>query len=388
MNRRILYVQYTDPAAYPPLEHSARLLASEGWQVLFLGVRKYNDPPLDWAPRDGITVRSLPPAPSGLRQRLRYVHYLGWILAWLVRWRPAWVYVSDALACPAGLLLSYVPGVRVVYHEHDTPQIRPHGIARRLALAMRRTLASRAAGRVLPNAARAEQFSRQVANHRPTFSVWNCPSRAEVGPPRESARESGLRLLYVGSVVPYRLPPSVFEALRLLPDEVRLRVIGYVTVAHLDYVNQLQQLARSLGVAHRTEFVEGMPHEQMLAAGREADVGLLLMPDIGEDASRQWMPGASNKAFDYLASGLALVVADEPGWRDLVVQPGFGLACDPHDAYQVANALRWFMQHPGQMRTMGERGRQRVIDDWNYEKQFEPVLHWMHEDRHSGPRTI
>lgn len=35
--QRILYVQYTDPAAYPPIEHSSRLLADRGWQVVLLG---------------------------------------------------------------------------------------------------------------------------------------------------------------------------------------------------------------------------------------------------------------------------------------------------------------------------------------------------------------
>ena len=35
--RRILYVQYTTPAGYPPLEHSSRILADRGWEVQFLG---------------------------------------------------------------------------------------------------------------------------------------------------------------------------------------------------------------------------------------------------------------------------------------------------------------------------------------------------------------
>ena len=36
--RRILYIQYTNPAGYPPLEHSSRLLAARGWVVVFLGI--------------------------------------------------------------------------------------------------------------------------------------------------------------------------------------------------------------------------------------------------------------------------------------------------------------------------------------------------------------
>lgn len=34
---RILYIQYTNPAGYPPLEHSSRILAQADWEVLFLG---------------------------------------------------------------------------------------------------------------------------------------------------------------------------------------------------------------------------------------------------------------------------------------------------------------------------------------------------------------
>jgi hypothetical protein len=33
---KTLYLQYTNPAGYPPLEPSSRILANEGWQVLFL----------------------------------------------------------------------------------------------------------------------------------------------------------------------------------------------------------------------------------------------------------------------------------------------------------------------------------------------------------------
>ena len=30
---RVIYVQYTDPAAYPPLQHSAVMFAEGGWRV-------------------------------------------------------------------------------------------------------------------------------------------------------------------------------------------------------------------------------------------------------------------------------------------------------------------------------------------------------------------
>jgi glycosyltransferase involved in cell wall biosynthesis len=386
--RRIVYVQYTSPAAYPPLEHSSHLLVDEGWEVLFLGTRKHDDPPLDWQPRPGISLRELPPSGPGWLLKLHYAWFSVWVVGWVAIWRPSWLYVSDALACPVALALTFWPGLEIVYHEHDAPQVGRRGIFSRMVLWTRRKCAVRAQVRVLPNETRAEHFNRYVANHRPTFSVWNCPRRTEISKPRGPSHVDRLQVLYVGSIVPFRLPTSVIHALALLPDEVHLRVIGYPTQGHPDYVRELRDLARQLGVARRTQFVDAMPHRDLLVTSREADVGLVLMPVASDDESHQWMPGASNKPFDYLASGLALLVSDLPGWREMFVEPGYGLACQADDPQGVATALRWFVDHPTELRAMGERGRRRVATEWNYETQFSPVRDWLDANCHSRARPV
>jgi hypothetical protein len=71
---------------------------------------------------------------------------------------------------------------------------------------------------------------------------------------------------------------------------------------------------------------------------------------------------------------MPLLVSDLPEWRDAYVSTGYARACDPDDPDSVAAALRWFHEHPADMRAMGEAGRQRVLGDWNYEAQFRPVL--------------
>jgi hypothetical protein len=49
------------------------------------------------------------------------------------------------------------------------------------------------------------------------------------------------------------------------------------------------------------------------------------MPKVSEDINMQAMVGASDKAFDYLACGLALLVSDLPDWRAIYVEAGYGL---------------------------------------------------------------
>jgi glycosyltransferase involved in cell wall biosynthesis len=89
------------------------------------------------------------------------------------------------------------------------------------------------------------------------------------------------------------------------------------------------------------------------------------------------MTGASNKVFDYLASGMPVMVSDLPDWRAVYVEPGYGLACDPQDPDSIARAVRRFLDDPELARSMGEQGRRRILKEWNYEVGFQPVLRFL-----------
>jgi glycosyltransferase involved in cell wall biosynthesis len=240
----------------------------------------------------------------------------------------------------------------------------------------RRWLARRAAVCVLPNERRATRFADAVRTPANVACVWNCPTRAEVAPPRPARDQQSLRVLYHGSIVPSRLPTTVVTALARLPEAVQLRVIGYQTAGHERYLDELRATARQLGVDQRIHFVGTLAlRTELLEWARRSDVGLCFVPSIPQGADDDAMVGASNKPFDYLASGMALLVSDQDDWRRMFVAPGYGLACDPNDPESIAAALRWFMTHPRERQTSGERGRQRVLDEWNYERQFAPVYH-------------
>jgi glycosyltransferase involved in cell wall biosynthesis len=136
----------------------------------------------------------------------------------------------------------------------------------------------------------------------------------------------------------------------------------------------LRDLAAQLGVENRVEFIGAVPtRAELLDWTRRSHVGIAFMPKVATGSDDHAMVGASNKPFDYLANGVPVLVADLPDWRSLYVETGYGLACDPDDARSIAAALEWFLAHPTERQAMGERGRQRIARDWNYEAQFAPV---------------
>jgi glycosyltransferase involved in cell wall biosynthesis len=317
------------------------------------------------------------------------------------------------MSCPAAWLIGRFTCCRVLYHEHDSPS-EPNGESRKWKVEIgkaemlkgqsmewkadngRQTTDDRPpvssfqrfllwtrkrAGReaelvVLPNQTRLELFQQTTGRKKPSLCIFNCPRLEEVRSSKtEPCSEGRLRLAFHGSINRDRLPMALLPALAQLQGTVELQIIGYTTIDSSDYLTRFVAEAERLGIKPLISLMGTVPQrEKLLELASRADVGLAVMPLQGGDVNMANMTGASNKPFDYLACGLALLVSDLPDWRKMFVEPGYGLACDPADPESIAKALRLFTEHPKETREMGERGRQRILSEWNYESQFAPVI--------------
>lgn len=379
-NRRICYVQYTNPAGYPPLEHSARILADRGWEVLFLGIGASGAADsFQFAEHPRIRTERWSYSGPGWRQKAHYAGFCLWTVWRAWRCNARWIYASDPLACPAAWLASCMPGRRVIYHEHDSPSVNDASPFFRRILGARRRLCQRAAAVVLPNAERARVFTELVRLACPAFTVWNCPERCEVVE-SPAASDSEFTLHYHGNVGPELLPLTLLKALLLCPLAVRLQFAGYTTSGNPGYPAHFLGEARRLGLSERVKFVGAMSRHKLLPVCATASLGIAFMPTTSRNLNMRAMTGASNKPFDYLACGLNLLVSDLPDWRAMFVEPGYARACDPADAASIAAAIRWWLEHPAEAETARKLGRQRILDEWNYERQFAPVLAAMQAD--------
>jgi len=374
-NNRILYLQYTNPAAYPPLQHSSRILADAGWDVLFLGTRAVGSDALEFPKHEHIRILRMPFCAPGMRHKLHFLRYVLWSWWWALRWRPQWIYASDPLSTPAALLAGVLPGMHLLYHEHDSPSGKPGSAFMRWVLAFRKRLAKIADVVVLPNTQRAVVFSRETGiDPIKVQCVWNCPAREDASFAPKDKQDGVLWVHYHGNISPQLVPLAVIDALALLPDDIKLRVIGYETMGTAGYLTQLRERARAVGVDARIELHGAMPREAMLTWARKSDVGIALFPKSAENQNMQLIVGASNKPFDYLACGCPLLVSDLPDWNAMFVQNGLALNCNPEDPESIAAAIRWYCAHPIERLAMGEAGRQRIRSEWNYEAQFKPML--------------
>jgi glycosyltransferase involved in cell wall biosynthesis len=300
-----------------------------------------------------------------------YFVYFAASLVLALRLKPKMIYASDPLSAGPALLAAKICGSAVLYHEHDTPgpsSLRPMIVRWRICAARLARLV------ITPNEERGRQIQQAIGfSHDRLRTVWNMPRRAEL-PPLSLASSSPLILYYHGSVAPERLPVNVVEAVRSLDGRVILRVCGYEVPGARGYIDQLLQLGQRVGATPLVDYIGHFPRETLLEEAASAHVGLALMPLTSDDINMRHMTGASNKAFDYMASGLALLVSDLADWRTMFVEPGYARACNPNDTGSIVRALRWFLDNEGERRQMAARGRARIEADWNYDAAFAPIL--------------
>jgi glycosyltransferase involved in cell wall biosynthesis len=366
---KILYVQYANPGGFPAAMRAGRLWRAAGHEVRYLGVAFGAGDPLAVA---GDLADSCDWVPFG---RLTPVRFAARAIALVREWKPDWLYIADATAALTCTPLRALHRGGIVYHEHDSPD-RGTSLRTRMEWKARNAMARRAAAAVLPNSDRAALLAAEAGLPDAPITAWNTPCRDEVGPPRAATGNGPVRVVYAGSINIQRVPLALIDALAAVPN-IELTLIGYETVSSRGHNDRLRAHAAERGCAERLKIRDAMPYHDLLLALRDYDATFAALPQDASDVNLRHMAGASNKTFDAIGQGQALIVGPGPDWHQMFVEPGFAVACDPIDAASIAEAFRRLGADRDVVRAMGESARQRMLADWAYEEQFRPVMQRM-----------
>ena len=179
----------------------------------------------------------------------------------------------------------------------------------------------------------------------------------------------------VGSISADRLPLTFLDAISQLSFHVKFKIIGYETSGYKGYINELLSYSEKLNIRKNIQYLGTIPiRSELLKICTQCDIGLSLIPLKSNNINLSNMLGASNKPFDYLSCGISIIIPNLSDWVDQFVSQGCAKSCDPNDSKNIAECLKWFFINKQKSKEMGIKGRNKIISDWNYEKQFEPVL--------------
>lgn len=185
----------------------------------------------------------------------------------------------------------------------------------------------------------ADEMARDLGDGRLDVAVVrNIPDRSRepsrTYPPLKqqySIPDGQFTLLWQGGVGPSRMIEPVVEALAHAPGctlvirgpEIETYGPGYAAIA-----------AR-IGASDRLILAPAVPSRDVVAAGRGADAGVWTLPNL----CKNFTYALPNKIFEYLASGLPVVVARYPEAKQLIEAHEVGLDFDPYDPRSIAAAI-------------------------------------------------
>lgn len=338
----------------------ARALSRAGYDVVILGPH----------PRDefidGVRFKPLSKPPSRFKRMLQATT----ILPRLLRERGAIYHFHDPELIPAGLLLRLY-GKSVIYDSHeDVPQ--DILLKKYVPVFLRSTLSNLArlfemfaahilSAVIVPSEDYARHIrSRVVVRNYPVLDYISAAASL-----RSDVQSPGSFLVYCGTITALRgaseMLSSVAVASKRIP--VRLRLLGPIGEEELRSeiaAGQKQGLVEYLGE---------IPHRDVYRYCMGAVAGLLLYHPA---PFHQFI--VPIKLFELMACSVPIIASNLPFFRRTVLDQGCGLVVNPLDVQAVADAIIYLMEHPGEARRMGERGREIVRTKYSWESESQKLL--------------
>jgi phosphatidylinositol alpha-1,6-mannosyltransferase len=194
-------------------------------------------------------------------------------------------------------------------------------------------------------------------------------------PPDREARARFLRghiaarvLLTVGNLVERKGHDIVIRALALMSPS--FRDVIYLVAGDGPFRGELEQLARSLGVADRVFFLGRVPTSDLPLLYSLANVFIMVARERSEHCD---VEGFGIVFIEAAACGLPAIAGRSGGMEDAVLDGKTGVVVDPNDAAKVARAIETLLGNPELTHRLGDAARKRALHDFTWARYGEAV---------------
>lgn len=83
---------------------------------------------------------------------------------------------------------------------------------------------------------------------------------------------------------------------------------------------------------------------------------------------------SNTKFFEYMKAGIPVICTDFVLWKKIVDEEKCGICVNPHDIYEVQQAIKKLYENRDLARKMGLNGRKAIKDKYNWENECEKLL--------------
>ena len=190
--------------------------------------------------------------------------------------------------------------------------------------------------------------------------------------------------------------PMLYELYERYDPSVQKRERSICHVGSLTYPRGITHMIRAAALADCTAYVGGVfsPSEyeaevrsmpefscveylgklnrtQVVELLRSCQIGMANLLNVGQYNRFDNFP---TKVYEYMSLGLPVILSRSDYGDRVLEQYRFGISVDPENVEEIADAIRYLLDHPDEARQMGENGRRAVKEQYNWGVEEKKLL--------------
>ena len=376
---KVLIAIWADPAMYIATIFTARMLSERGISVDLL----YRTPnshlnmvsDVDFGGRS----RKLPVGGgyTGWRDKIDYAKFIIKAITWAWREKPEAVIGCNTLGIVAAFSVKLInPKTRFIYHNFDFDvSTKGLGSLGRLLRWVELISARRAEITIFPAPERAAEYKAMAQLKREPWSVLNCFPlswpRQKTGELQRLLESKGLffdkLVVQLGSIGPFH---GIEATIRSVLEWKGNWGLIFAGISIGSYLEDMQKLVFELGLANRVILLPSVPYS----------LGICLYEPC--NLSHAYMAGTSQKLNNYLVAGIPSIVSNSPDFIAFVEKYKTSKVAEATDPLSISQAVNSLLCNPEEYADYCHAVKQAFKSEFNFEKQFEPILSILVDAQH------
>lgn len=132
-----------------------------------------------------------------------------------------------------------------------------------------------------------------------------------------------------------------------------------------------QQELLSLPEAEYIRYLGKLNRTQVMDLLQQCQVGMATLLNIGQ---YNRYDNLATKAYEYMALGLPIILTKAPYNEKIVAKYQLGICVNPENVDEIAEAIRYLLEHPEEARQMGRNGRRAIKEEFNWDVEEQRLL--------------
>jgi glycosyltransferase involved in cell wall biosynthesis len=328
---------------------------------------------------------------TGWRDKVDFAIFLFMTIVLVLRNKPEAVIGYNMLGIVAAFLATRLrPKTTLIYHNFDfnVASGKTLGLFGRLFQSLELAGARYADLVIFPHPGRAAVFKDEAKLDQEPVTVMNCyplsTPKQKSGELQSLLDSKGLHfdrlVVRLGMIGPYHGIEATIRSVLEWKGNWGLILAGFPDEG--SYMDEMKELVENLNLSKKVIFLPSVPYSLWYDCLYSAHLGISLYEPF--NVSHTYMSGTAQKLNNYFVAGIPSIVSNSADFVTFVERFGTSKLADPTDPHSIAQAVNSLLCDPEEYAAYCRNVRSAFESEFNFERQFEPVLNKLLQESKNG----